>query len=221
MHGMTACWFCHESIEEAPVQPPAAQPPAAPHSVAQPRVPRSGTLPRRHRVSAGRVVFEGVTAAFFLTVGLLAIEAFMPKFTSTTPVVTALDERTFPELGFSITYPRGWRVEETRKVAAFRSADPARGFRVGGVGLEFDDVKKGSEKLDRARFREHEVLDTGRGKHGGAGAYKRVLSVEGLRVDQWWIERDDGTLRLEFWSRLADEEAPAIDARIVETLDLL
>jgi hypothetical protein len=224
---MAACWFCHELIEDtapipAPVPPkaPAVVTPPPPRPVAPtPRaVPRR--LPRRHRVSAGQVVLEGFVAAMLLTVGLLAVEAFMPKYTTTTPAVSAMRNVSFPELGFSVDHPATWDVDRSRVGVSFQSGDPSRGFRIAPVDIDFDDVKDESEELDRSRFTSHDVLDTGRGERAGREAYKRILAVEGLRIDQWWIETDDGALRAEFWSRLADEDAADINRAIVETLEV-
>jgi hypothetical protein len=165
-------------------------------------------------------VLEGITAAVLLTIGLIAIEMFMPKYTTTTPAVSRLAPRVFPNLGFAVDVPEGWVIDESKAGVSFRGPDPARGFRVAPISIDFDDVRQRSEKLDRTRFAAHEVLGTARGDRDGHDAYKRILAVEGLRIDQWWIETDDGALRAEFWSRLADEDAPAINRAIVETLEV-
>lgn len=193
--------------------------------MARPPTAVTNPVPRREHVSTGRVLLEGLAAAFLLTVGLLAMEAFMPKFTSTTPVVEDLVQRSFPRFAFSISYPTGWEVKESARGVSVDSGETlggtsTRGFTVTPLEADFSEIKHESKQLDRRRFIAPELIDTGRGTRAGADAYKRVLRAEGLRIQQWWIDRGDDVLRLEFWSRLADEDAPVIDSRIVDTLDL-
>jgi hypothetical protein len=214
MVGMHQCWYCHAEIDEidetVPVEP--LRPPAA-------RVRR----PRRKR---GAVVLTGVVAALLIAVGLLAFEAFIPKYTSTTVAVSTLDRRTFPDLGFSIAHPEGWTVVEDRYGVSFYSGERAgkastRGFRVEQIDIAFKNVKNDAVRIDRDRYRALELLSTARGTtRAGEDAYKRVVVADDLRLEQWWIDRNEDVLRLEFWSRLADDEASAVNERLVKTLEL-
>jgi hypothetical protein len=175
----------------------------------------------------GRALFEGLVAALLLTAGMLALEAFFPKFTSTTPVVSRLDRRTFADLGFSIAYPTSWKIVEDRYGVSFYSGERAgkastRGFRGEPLKIAFKKVKTETDRIDGQRFPGQVVLETSRGKtRAGEGAYRRLLVAEHLRVEEWLIDRGSDVLRLEFWSGTADDEAGAVNARIVHTLELL
>jgi hypothetical protein len=227
--GMAECWYCREPIEAAlqPPPPPVVAPPPPPQPFAPlPRPVVRPVVPRRHRVSAGRVLMEGIVTAFLLTFGMLMLEAFIPKYTSTSPVAATLERRAFTGLGFAISHPSGWQVTETANGVTFRSGERAggrstRSFVVDPGQIAFKDVKEEGEHIDDGRFSDHVVLTSGAQTRGGKRAYTRVVAAEGLRFEQWWIDRGKVSLRIEFRSRGADDDAPAINTRIIDTLELL
>jgi hypothetical protein len=172
------------------------------------------------------VLVEALLAALLLTFALLAIEVFAPKYTSTSSRLGGSEPRTFADLGFSIDVPDGWTVDTSERAASFYSGEEVgtvstRGFRVSPTTVAFKDVPRSSERTDASRFVSHDVVETSRGKRGGRNTYQRVLFVEGRRIEQWWIDLGRGrSLRVEFWSRAADDDAPATNARILDSLDL-
>ena len=169
---------------------------------------------------------EGIVAAFLLTFGMLMLEAFMPKYTSTSPVSSTLERREFVDLGFTVGYPSGWQVAETARGVTFRSGERAgsrstRGFVVVPEEITFSEVEAEAELVDSRRFTEYVVLASGPQTLAGQRAHRRLVAAEGFRIDQWWIEHGNSTVRVEFRSRGADDDAAAINARILDTLDLL
>ncbi len=212
-----------------PVPPIAARPPAPTSALAPAPVVSEPThlLPYDHgHFRTGRVLLQGFFTAALIAIGMLALETFMPRYTSTTPAVERLQRQAFDDLRFSIAFPAGWDVVEDRYGVSFYSPERAgrastRGFRVEAIDAPFKEAKDEASRIDRDRFPEHQVLGTARGRtRSGEDAYKRVLSADDLRLEQWWIEQGKRMLRLEFWSRLADDDASDVNGRIVKTLEL-
>jgi hypothetical protein len=180
----------------------------------------------RGHFRTGRVFLLGAFTALLIAVGMLGFEAFAPRFTSTTSVVSRLDRRIFDDLRASLAVPAGWSVVEDRYGVSFYSGDregraSVRGFRAEPVEASFKTVKEQVAETNTDRYPGHVLLGTARGRtRSGEDAFKAVLAADGLRLEQWWIEHDKRMLRLEFWARLADDEASVVNDRIVKSLEL-
>jgi hypothetical protein len=153
-----------------------------------------------------------------------------PAPVSTDTVATQLVERAHADLGYKLSVPSTWQ-ESTRTVEEGRAAvlnfDPATGTvavprRAVDVILEvakIADVRQGVEDVFAKRFKQYQKIRIVDGLTvGGRPAFRHEFLAEGLRYDQYWIERTGGSFRVTFWAPI--EEFPgagAINDQIIAT----
>ena len=236
MHGMTSCWFCHEPVDEPAEVLPAplvtqssgasvasvAAPPVQETRATRASVP---VFPSRRHLSPGGAMFLWLILVVFLTLLMLAVEVWMPRYPSISPASLDLGTQVYIEHGFSIAYPAGWTVKSTKKRVTFSAPEPigppTRGLRVMPSGVDFVKVDNRARELNRERVAGYRTLDRAGRTIAGRDAFLFVFAGDGLRFEQWWIDRGRWTVRLEFWSRLADDGAAELNERIARTLRLL
>jgi hypothetical protein len=122
-----------------------------------------------------------------------------------------LGERTYADIGFSMSVPGNW-TESRHTVEGGLSAvlnfDPSSGpatkpKRAVDVIAEvamIADVRGGVVDIFSRRFEQYRqirLIDDL--SVGGRAAFKHEFLAEGLRYDQWWVERDGGSFRITFW----------------------
>jgi hypothetical protein len=156
------------------------------------------------------------------------IRESIPPALGTGPV--ALAHRAYADLGFTVSVPANWQesrriVEEGR--AGVLHFDPttgtvARPRRAVDVIIEIaalPDVRRGVVEIFSKRFKEYRQIRIVDGLDvGGRAAFRHEFLAEGLRYDQWWIERTGGTFRVTFWAPI--EEFPgagALNDQIIAT----
>ena len=266
MHGMDACWFCHEPVSEpedaqevalaraasasaphvdvpAPVQTvvlppdtthvraepahvaegfrPAPAPVASPHAH-RPSVAR-GRSP--NRVRKGRVFLLALLLGIAAAAGAAAWEASSTRHVLPEARSIRFSTTTLDGVGCTVSHPDEWTLEEAKRHAAFLSDErngdlSLRGFRITRTAFPMDDVN--DELIEQeGKFRTYEILTTERTTLDGRDAIKHVFLGDDLRFEQWWVRRDKRTtLRIDLWSRPADDIAPDVDERIVSSLDV-
>jgi hypothetical protein len=199
----------------------------APVNVAPPPVEASPiSLPRRRsRVRWGRVIVLGLIGGVLLTAGALAFESVWIRYLPDAPGTIALSRASFDNVGCTVAYPTGWKVQETKRRATFLSSETAkdrstRGFRVNSTDIPFSRVDDQIEQLPD-RLGSYAALETFSDSVDGKQATVHVFVADDLRFEQWWIDRGKRTLRVDLWSRPADEDAPVLNRRIVESITLL
>lgn len=243
--GMEACFGCGAPLEGAepatapthlveepaaaelppPVveQPPAAEPPVVdePPVVAEP--PRS----RERRHEWIHILVVGLAAGIIVAGGLLALELVGPERLLIRD--DELTQRSFPGLGFAVSHPVEWTVEagRLRRLDAVSFADPERvtrrGFRVIVDGVSMQRVRGEVEALfrrERPGYRKLGITDEL--ELAGRPALRHVFIDGPLVFEQWWVTRNGGTFRIEFWAPEGEREgANAENGRILETFRLV
>ncbi len=211
---------------EATVPMPAHVAPVAverpPASIA---VAASQPVRARSRVRWGRVAVLGLVGGLFLTAGALAYESVWIRYLPPAPDALALTGRTFESVGCSVASPEGWTVQTTKRRVTFLSGETAkdrstRGFRVSATDISFSRVDDQIADLPD-RLGSYASLDTFRREVDGERAVVHVFVADDLRFEQWWVDHGKRTIRVDLWSRPADEDAPALNDRIVRTITLL
>lgn len=215
--------------DPAPVTPTAQIPPptvplqapvAAVTAPAAPLIVRT----RRH-VRWGRSIVLGVVAGVLLTAGALTYEAVWIRYLPDPPDAIAMTEASYEEIGCTVSYPVGWRVTETKRRVTFLSGEAVkdrstRGFRVSETDIPFARVNDQIEQLPD-RLVSYAALETFADSVDGEPATVHVFVADDLRFEQWWVERGKRTLRVDMWSRPADEDARELNERIVDEIELL
>jgi hypothetical protein len=233
MFGMDSCWFCREPVEEAAAtgEFPVASGTRVATSTAPPRVVRdvrtvaappadAGT-----RVRADRVIVRGIFFGLLLTIGLLVFEGTSTRFAAEAPSRLALERHDFERFGFSISAPRSWTPSETGFRAELRAPEriggrPSRGVHAILPASSFEDVSAQIDRGRNARPDHYRGISTDSDSVDGAAAVVTVFVSDDLRKEQWWIERGDRMLRIEFWSRAADDDAPELNERMIRSVRL-
>ena len=179
----------------------------------------------RPRVRWGRVVFVGLLGAAVLTIGALVYESLWIRYLPPDADDVALVRASYAGIGCAAGHPTGWRVQETKRRVTFLSGEVAkdrstRGFRIARTDIPYDRVSDQIEELPD-RLGSYTALDTFADSVDGEPATVHVFVADDLRFEQWWIQRDERTLRIDLWSRPADEDAPDLNERIVDSITLL
>jgi hypothetical protein len=182
--------------------------------------PRS---PRRMRW--GRVLVGGIVGAVVLTAGALAYEAVWIRDVPPPAGRVALTRASYSDIGCTLAYPSRWAVQETKRRVTFLSGESAkdrstRGFRVASTDVPY---ARADEQIDglEGRLGTYEGLDTFRREVDGERALVHVFIADDLRFEQWWIDQGKRTLRVDLWSRPADDHAPELNERLVGSIVLL
>ena len=95
-----------------------------------------------------------------------------------------------------------------------------RGIRAVVTDVRFKRVPSEIGRL-ADRLGSYRAIRTTRGKVGGERAVQHVFVVDDLRFEQWWVEDGKRTLRIDLWSRPADDAAVEQNRRIVASVRLL
>ena len=209
--------------EPEPVTAPVnVAPRAAVHPVA---VAVADPLRRSRRVRWGRAVVLGIVFGVLLTAGALAYESVWIRYLPPPPERIALSRASYSDLGCAVARPAGWAVQETKRRVTFLGGESAkdrstRGFRVSATDIPYDRADDQVAEL-ADRLGSYEPLDTVRREVDGERALVHTFIADDLRFEQWWIDRGKRTLRIDLWSRPADDDAPALNERIVRSIELL
>jgi hypothetical protein len=171
------------------------------------------------------MVVLGLVVGMLLTAGALAFESAWIRYLPDAPDAVALSRASFEDIGCSVAYPDGWKVQETKRRVTFLSDERARdrstrGFRIGATDIPFSRVEDQIGELPD-RLGSYTALDTSRGELDGERTVVHVFVADDLRFEQHWVDRGERTLRVDLWSRPADEDAPALNQRIVRSVALL
>jgi hypothetical protein len=116
-------------------------------------------------------------------------------------------------------------VQETKRRVTFLSPDrvkdrSTRGFRVAVTDIPYSRADEQIAQLPD-RLGSYTALETAAREIDGKRALVHTFIADDLRFAQWWVARGKGTLRVDLWSRPADDDAPALDERIVRSIELL
>ena len=214
--------------------PPKPHPAAVPaHAVHEMRMVHTEevpvvVLPGPHasgQVRWGRVVLLGVIGAVLLSAGALAYEAMWTRHLPPPPDRVALTGASYADIGCALSYPTGWTVQETKRRVTFLSGETAkdrstRGFRVSSTDIPYS---RADDQIDGLgdRLGSYEALETFRREVDGERALVHVFIADDLRFEQWWVDRGKRTLRVDLWSRPADDDAPELNERLVRSIVLL
>ena len=235
MHGMDACWFCREPVDEAPSTGEFPVASSTDHraatTTAPPRIShdlRTVSTPgpiASSRFRTDRVIVRALFLGVLLTIGLLAFEGTSTRFAPPAPSRVVLERHDFERFGFSIEVPSNWTPSETGFRAELRGPERIGGRATRGVhaivpASPFSDVSKQIARGRDARPDHYRGISTERRRVDGALAVRNVFVSDDLRKEQWWIDRGSRMLRIEFWSRAADDDAPEINERMIRSVRL-
>ena len=187
----------------------------------------------RRRVRFGRLVLVGFVAGVLVAIGLVALEVFVPEWRGTHPDKVKLVRESFPDKDFAISVPEGWDVRNEDVdgkpgVAVFEPVgaaedDRLRRFNIVGITRSFDRARELAEDRAPASARDYEEIDITDGlRLDGRRAFRhRYADGEEYR-EEWWVQRGEGTHRIEFASPMSRREESAIlFVRIARTFDVL
>jgi hypothetical protein len=191
--------------------------------------------PHRRRGRFLRVLLIGLFSGLLAAGGLLVLDTFGPRLRGTLPDQVKLERQDFSEgddADFAIGIPEGWTVltdrEDGQPVVTVR--EPSDGG--GGTGLSSFQVAVDETSFTEARE------GAGR-KPSTAGDYRAIDIVDGIDLDglrafrhiyidgddyheRWWVDRGEGTYRLDFSSPISRrEDAAQLNVRIARTFDVL
>jgi hypothetical protein len=213
------------SMPPPPPSPAAAAPQRQPVEEAH---PAPGIVVVRHRptkrLRPARVIVLGAILGVVLTVGALAWEATWIRAVPASPSGVELIPASFESVDVAVSYPSGWAVAETSRRVTFLSDDADgersyRGFRVTRMDVPFKKVQKQIDDLDD-RLTGYRALSTDRTEVDDERAVAHAFVADDLRFEQWWIDRGERLVRVDLWSRQADDDAPALNERLVRTIAL-
>ena len=211
-------------VQEPPVEAPVVHEPLrAPVAYA----PEPVVLARRdpRRVRWGRVVVLGLAGAVVLTVGALAYESVWTGYLPPDAKDVSLVRGSYPDVGCAVGRPDGWTVQQTKRRVTVLSGELAkdrstRGFRIARTDIPADHVEDQIEQLPD-RLGSYNAIETYADSVDGVAATVHVFVADDLRFEQWWVARGKHTLRIDLWSRPADERAADLNQRIVDSVELL
>ena len=185
------------------------------------------------KIRFGRLLLVGLVAGLLLALGLVALEVFVPEWRDTLPDKVKLVRQAFPDKDFAINVPEGWDVRSEDVdgkpgVAVFEPVgtaenDRLRRFNIVGVTRSFDRARALAEARAPASARDYEEINITDGlRLDGRRAFRhRYADGEEYR-EEWWVQRGDGTHRIEFSSPMSRREESAIlFVRIARTFDVL
>lgn len=206
--------------------PPAPSPPVT--APAEPVPPPPRIPERRHEWI--HVFIVGLVAGIVVAAGLLALELVAPGGLPTEEV--ELRAQSFPGLGFAVSHPVGWTVESSPVEAldAVSFTDPRRqdgasrrGFRVVADSVPLERVRNEVEELFRRKRADYRKITITDGLElAGEQALRHIFRDGGLIFEQWWVPREGGTFRIEFWAPASEQEvANAENGRILETFQVV
>lgn len=184
------------------------------------------TVARRSvRVRWGRSLLLGLVGAVVVTAGALAFESLWTRHLPPDAEDVAMTRSSYPDVGAAVSHPSGWQIQETRRRVTFLSGEAARdrstrGFRVSDTDIPYSRVDDQIEQL-ADRLLRYSPLETFADSVDGEPATVHVFVADDLRFEQWWIDRGKRTLRIDLWSRPADEHAPDLNRRIVDEIQVL
>ncbi len=173
----------------------------------------------------GRVIGLGIVFGVVLTAGALAYESVWIRYLPPPPERIALSRASYADVGCAVARPAGWTVQDTKRRVTFISADivkdrSTRGFRVSATDIPYARADDQIAALPD-RLGSYEALDTSHREVDGERALVHTFVGDDLRFEQWWIDRGKRTLRVDLWSRPADDDAPALNERIIRSIELL
>lgn len=149
----------------------------------------------------------------------------------TDPEDVVLVAKSYPDLGFAISHPRGW-VFRRETVGPGRIAviwrDPSGGRQgaerrafsvIAEPSLAFDEARRTTEastQQDVPGYHKVEIVDGL--MIGDRRAFRHSFRNESLRFDQWWMDGGGGSFRLTIWSpEDRYNEAQGVNERIALT----
>lgn len=184
--------------------------------------------PRKGGRRVLRALLIGLLSGLLAAAGLLVLETFGPRLRGTLPEQVKLERQDFSEGDFAIGIPAGWSVHTDREdgqpvvTASEPSDDGTRSFQVAVDRTPFAKARESADKrLDTAG--DYHPIDVVDGLNlDGRRAFRHIYTDGDDYHERWWIERGDGTYRLDFSSPVAQrEEAAQLNVRIARTFDVL
>jgi hypothetical protein len=174
----------------------------------------------------GRVVLVGLFLAVLATAGALTWEATWIRSVPPPSDRVALTSGGFPACSCSFSYPASWTVTETKRRVTVVGDDAAAERSLRGVRAVRTDIafKRAGAEIDRLseRLASYRAIRTSRGLVvAGEPAVVHVFITDGLRFEQWWVDTGKRTLRIDLWSRPADDEAVEQNERVIASVKLL
>jgi hypothetical protein len=177
------------------------------------------------RVRWGRVVLIGLLFGVLLTAAALAYESLWIRYLPPDADDVALTRASYSDIGCAVAFPSDWQAQETKRRVTFLSGETAkdrstRGFRVSETDVPYERVDDQIADLPD-RLGSYTALETFSGSVDEKPATVHVFVADDLRFEQWWIDAGKRALRVDLWSRPADEDAPVLNRRLVESITLL
>lgn len=217
-------------VVAAPVPLPQVVPPP-PVSYDYDVVYRPASVTRPSGIRFGRLLAIGLAAGLIVALGLLLLEFFGPRLRGTLPDQVHLERQAFSN--FAISVPEGWdvRQDEIGSRPAVSVLEPAGADDVAGLSefhivLEkesFAVARKLADLRAPPSARNYEEINIVDGiRIDGLKTFRHMYTDDDEYVEQWWIERGDGTYRIEFKSPVARrEESALLNVRIARSFDVL
>lgn len=189
---------------------------------------RSGSAARRrspNRVRKRRVFLLALVLGVLAAAGAAAWEASSTRNVPPDARSIGFRSTALNDVGCTVSHPDDWTLEEAKRHATFLSDErngdlSLRGFRITRTAFPMDEVNDQLVEQED-KFGTYEILSTERTTLDGRDAIRHVFLGDDLRFEQWWVRRDKRTtLRLDLWSRPADDIAPDVNERIVSSLNV-
>jgi hypothetical protein len=190
-------------------------------------------LSTKRKIRFWRLVLVGLVGGLLVAGGLVALEAIGPRLRGDLPGQVKLVREGFPDLDFGIGVPEGWDVrtediDGKPGVTVFEpvgSADDERlrRFNVVGVNRSFDRARELVGTRAPASARDYDEIDITDGlRLDGRKAFRHRYADGDEYREEWWIQRGEGTHRVEFASPMSRREESAIlFVRIARSFDVL
>lgn len=195
--------------------------------------PIPARIETQRKVRFGRLMLAGLVAGLLVAVGLVALEVFVPEWRGTLPDQVKLVREAFPDKDFAISVPGGWDVRNEDVdgkpgVAVFEPVgaaddDRLRRFNIVGVTRSFDRARALAEDRAPASARDYEEIDITDGlRLDGRRTFRHRYNDGEEYREEWWVQRGDGTHRIEFASpESRREESAILFVRIARSFDVL
>jgi hypothetical protein len=179
-----------------------------------------------------RFIVIALVSGLVAAIGLVALEGVGPRLRGNLPEQVRLVRKEFPELKFAIGLPAGWDVANeagakpgvtVRELSDREGGGVLREFQVIVDGASFDRARQVTEERAPPSAQNYDEIDIIDGlRIDGRRAFRHLYTDDDEYLEVWWIQRDEGTYRLEFRTPVSRrEESAALNVRIARTFDLL
>jgi hypothetical protein len=133
---------------------------------------------------------------------------------------------TYLNLGFAISVPQGWRdapIGAAQGVSFGNPAVPGRGIRVlldnaplaAAQNAVVNEIRRPPAEKDPIAINDGLTV-------GGSAAFRYTYGLGGTYFEQWWVQRNGGTYRIDIWApATAQAEVGPLGDRVVHTFKLV